>query len=282
MEEWVKLKLYIRKCFSSKAEFLSFLQEKLNITLPQNILYESLLPRLDSLVRREDWLSTLGLKSLEEAEIRAYLFDALYEGLPEWPVGRQLSPLYQSITGERIKLRRKFEKKEPAKKLAFQTSEEEFTRAWIQLSKEGKVPFLIHYKMITVGALGWLKSPVVREKSLMGGYTSEVMELIDKKFDQKSQNIIINCLVAILQDISKDPGHFGFSGETGRQMASLLKIIKREKEEYVKYLMTLQLIHTYLSDEDFIEVINSLIASSNIKPPKVKGFYERFPYSFSI
>jgi len=80
-----------------------------------------------------------------------------------------------------------------------------------------------------------------------------------------------------VKEISEDPEKFGFSEKIGKEITDLIEVIKEERDEKVQMLMALQLIFTYLSDEDFIQVINDLIAKEEVKSPEVNGFYEEVP-----
>jgi len=280
-EDYIRLKIYVRKRFGSKENFLSFLQEKMGVVFPKNISYRDLLSKLDETFQREKWLSILGVESLEDAEVRAYLFDALCEGLPEWPVGEYFIPLYEKLVGEKIKIRSKREKREPARRLAFEVNRRDFIRVWVQLCRKEKLPFVVHYKNVTLGALGWLRSVVIRKKSFVGGYVPEIMDVIER-FDEDSQLKILSELVVKLKEISEDPERFGFSEKIGREIIDLIEIINEERDGFVKMLMGLQLIFTYLNDEDFIGIINDLLARNEIKPPKINGFYEEVPLDSDI
>jgi len=267
---------YIHKRFGSKQKFLSFLAEKLGDKFPAKP-YESLIREIDRKIGRARFLSILGLKDEKEAELRTYLFDALYKGLTEAVWARHLSPLYEKVTTEKIKIVRKADKKAPAHKLAFTADEKRFTEAWIALYKKEVLPVVLHYGKLTVGALGWLKS--LHER--WNGYYSTVFKIIKEKFDLKSQNIIFNSSLNIIEEVAKNPQKFGVSEELGKQAAKNLKLIGSEKDDLLRYMKSLQLIHSYLNDEDLSNVINELILKGNINPPKVRKLYERFPYSFS-
>jgi len=275
-EDYIRLKIYVRKRFGSKENFLSFLQEKMGVVFPKNISYRDLLSKLDEMFQREKWLSILGVESLEDAEVRAYLFDALCEGLPEWPVGEYFIPLYEKLVGEKIKIRSKREKREPARRLAFEVNRQDFIRVWVQLCREERLPLVVHYRSVTLGALGWLRSVVIREKSFAGEYVPDIMDIIES-FDESSQEKILSELVLKVKGIGESPEEFGFSEEVGKEITNLIEVINRERDDYVKMLMALQLIFTYLSDEDFIQTINDLLARDEIKSSEVNGFYEEIP-----
>ena len=275
-EDYIRLKIYVRKRFGSKENFLSFLQEKMGVVFPKNISYRDLLSKLDETFQREKWLSILGVESLEDAEVRAYLFDALCEGLPEWPVGEYFIPLYEKLVGEKIKIRSKREKREPARRLAFEVNRQDFIRVWVQLCREERLPLVVHYRSVTLGALGWLRSVVIREKSFAGEYVPDIMDIIES-FDESSQEKILSELVLKVKGIGESPEEFGFSEEVGKEITNLIEVINRERDDYVKMLMALQLIFTYLSDEDFIQTINDLLARDEIKSSEVNGFYEEIP-----
>ena len=204
-EDYIRLKIYVRKRFGSKENFLSFLQEKMGVVFPKNISYRDLLSKLDEMFQKEGWLSILGVESLEDAEVRAYLFDALYEGLPEWPVGEYFIPLYEKLVGEKIKIRSKREKREPARRLAFEVNRQDFIRVWVQLCREERLPLVVHYRSVTLGALGWLRSVVIREKSFAGEYVPDIMDIIES-FDESSQEKILSELVLKVKGIGENPG----------------------------------------------------------------------------
>ena len=110
---------------------------------------------------------------------------------------------------------------------------------------------------------------------------STIYEIISKKFDKESGRVILSELVNALNEVIKKPEKFGISGYLTQQLRRSIKRINIETDENVRYMMVVQLIETYLDDDMLIGIINSLIAKGHIKPPKVSGLYERFPYSFS-
>lgn len=267
---------YIHKRFGSKQEFLSFVAEKLGVKFRAKP-YESLIKEIDEKIGRPKFLSILGVKDEREAELRAYLFDALYKGLTEAVWARHLSPLYERVTSEKIRIVRKADKKAPAHILAFTADEKRFTKAWITLYKEDILPVVLHYGKLTVGALGWLKSLHERWE----GYYSTVFRIINEKFNPKSQNIIFGNFLNITEQIAKDPQKFKVSEVLGNQVAENLKLIADEKDDLLRYMKSLQLIHSYLDDEALSDVINELMVKGYIDLPEVQKLYERFPYSFS-
>ena len=267
---------YVQKRFGSKQGFLSFLVEETGVKL-QAKPYDSLMNEIFEKVGKQKLLSLLGIKDVREAELRAYLFDALYKGLTEATWARHLSPLYERVTGKKVKIVRKIDKKRPAYALAFTTDEKAFTKAWITLYKEGILPAAFHYGKLTVGALGWLKASNDRWE----GYFSTMFEIISEKFVEKSRNLIYGYLFNILEQVAKDPEKFKFSAELSTQLVENLRLTVVEKDDTLRSMMNLQLIETYMDDEDLCELINRLIAQGYIDQPEVRRLYERFPYSFS-
>lgn len=267
---------YIKKRFGTKDKFLSFLTKEAGIEV-QPRPYSSLIDEVFEKVGKQNLFSLLGIKDEREAELRAYLFDALYKGLTEAVWAHHLSPLYEKVTGKRIRIVRKIGKREPAYILAFTANEKVFTRAWVDLYKEGILPAVFHYGKLTVGALGWLKARYERFE----GYLSTAFEIIEKKFDQNSRQMTYGNLLNILDQVSREPEKFKLSEELANQLVENLKLLTVEKDDILRSMMSLQLIETYMDDEDLCEVVNRLIAEEIIEPPDVQRLYERFPYSFS-
>jgi hypothetical protein len=222
-------------------------------------------------------LSILGVSDESEAEFRAYLYDTLYKGLTEAVWGRQLSPLYERITGKKVKIARKIDKRNPAYVIAFNSDERLFTEVWIALYKEEVLPLTFQYGRLTVGALGWLKSCYDRWDENF----STVFYIIDEKFDHRSQDVILGNLLSFLEQIAKAPETFQLSRDLHDQLVKNLDLITSEKDTQLKLMKSVQLIQTYLNDDDLCRVINHLIATGCIEPPEVHKLYERFPYSFS-
>lgn len=284
IEEFEKLKEsrfsplaeYIHKRFNSKQKFLTFIAEKTGIKFMSKS-YDSLIKEIDKRIGRSTFLSILDVKNEREAELRAYLFDALYKGLYEAAWAHQLSSLYEEITGKKLKIIRKADKKKPAHTLAFTADEKHFTNRWIVLYKKGILPVVLHYGKITVGALGWLKAAYERYEDRY----STVFKIIRKKFNINSQNTIFNIFLNIIEQIAQDPEKFKVSKELRNQAAEGLKLIDYEKDDSLRYMKSIQLIHTYLDDEALSYVINELIFKKHIEPPNTRKLYERFPYSFS-
>lgn len=273
------MKDYISKRFTSKSNFVSFIKDNTRIKLSEKKSYDALFSEIEKNIGTDKFLSTLGIKDLDEAEIRTLLADALYNGLVETTWLHQLSPLYEKLTGDKLKIRRKVEKKEPAYILAFNVDENDFIKVWIDLYKKGVLPWFIHYKNITIGPLGWIKSLEKREKGMFDLH-SEVINIIDAKFDQESKDIILNTLSNFIEQIGRYPGKFEVSEKYGQQALEFSKQILSEKDEEIALAKYLQLFHIYLSDEDFSFILNRLIANGEIKPI-VHGLYENYPYTFS-
>jgi len=267
---------YVQKRFTSKQGFLSFLAEKTGVQVRAKA-YSSLLYEAVGKVGKEKLLSLLGIKNEREAELRAYLFDGLYKGLTEAAWARHLSPLYEKITGKKIRIVRKADKKTPAHTIAFTLGEEVFTKAWVSLYKEGVLPAVFHYGKLTLGALGWLKANYDRWE----GYYTTLFDVINEKFNEKSRVTIYGNLLGVLNQVAKGPHKLKVSQELGAQLVETLKLTAAEKDDILRSMMNLQLVETYIDDENLCEVINRLITEDYIEPPDVQRLYERFPYSFS-
>lgn len=270
---------YIHKRFGSKKQFLSYLAQETGMKYPEKS-YDELIEMIYQKIGKSKLFSILGVNNELEAELRSYLFDALYKGLMETSWQRQLSPLYERVFRKKIKIVRKIDKKQPAFELAFTADEDTFTRAWIELCKEGILPLVFHYGRLTIGALGWKKSQYQRDETFLG-YFSTIFEIIDKKFDQKSIDVIFGNLFNILNKVGKEPEKFQISKDLAEQLVKNLEYFRSEKSEGLRYMMGLQLIHMYMDDEDICGIINQLISTEYIDPPDVRRLYERFPYSFS-
>ncbi len=283
------LKDYIGKRFSPnpKANFIAFIKEKTEIKFSEKKSYDALFSEIEKKIGKKKLFSILGIKDIEEAEMRSCLADAFYKALVETTWLHQFSPLYERLTGERIKIKRKVEKKEPAYRLAFSADENEFINAWIDLYKEGILPPIVHYENIVIGPLGWIRSIEKREKDFLEKY-SQVFNILDDKFDEESTSIIISNFLYVIEQIIKEPDKFKLQQEKkdfldiyGNRTLKYLEQIKSEKDDDIRYAMSIQLIHTHLEDDDLIHIVNRLIADELIKSPKVRGLYERYPYSFS-
>jgi len=267
---------YLQKRFGSKQGLISFLAEKTGIKL-QIKPYDPLINEIFEKIGKQNLLSLLAIKDEKEAELRAYLFDALYKGLTEAAWSRHLSPLYERVTGKKAKMVRKIDKKSPAHVLAFTTEEKAFTKAWVALYKEGILPAVFHYGKLTAGAFGWLKANNDRWED----YFSTIFEIIGEKFAEKSRNLIYGYMLNVLEQVAKNPEKFEVSVELSTQLVEHLKLIAAEKDDTLRSMMNLQLIETYIDDEDLCDLVNELIAQGHIEQPEVQRFYERFPYSFS-
>ncbi|MBL7117491.1 MAG: hypothetical protein ISS94_01725 [Candidatus Syntrophoarchaeum sp.] len=278
------LKDYIGKRFRPKANFIAFIKEKTRIKFSETKSYDALFSEIEKKIGKEKFFSILGIKDLEEAEIRSQLADVFYKALVETTWMHQFSPLYERLTGEKIKIKRKVEKKEPAYRLAFSVDENEFIDAWTDLYKGEVLPPVIPYKNIVIGPLGWLKSLEKREKEMFGlifGLHSDIIRIIGDKFDPESQDIIIGALLGIIEQIGNDPNKFELQDVIGREALKHLKEVESEQDENIRFAKSVQVIHVYLNDENLISIINELIASKKISGPKIHGLYERYPYSFS-
>lgn len=266
---------YIQKKFRSKQKFLSFITEKTGIKILAK-KYGSIVDEVCKKIGKQQLLSILNIQDEREAELRAYLYDTLYKGLTEAVWGRQLSPLYERITGKKVKIARKIDKRDPAYTIAFTADERLFTEAWIALYKEEVLPPTFQYGKLTVGALGWLISRYDRWEDNF----STVFDIIGEKFNQKSQNVILGNLLSVLEQVAKAPENELSKGLCD-QLVKNLELVAIEKDNHLKIMKILQLIQTYLDDDDLCEIINRLIAEDYIEPQEVQKLYERFPYSFS-
>ncbi len=279
------LKDYITKRFSPnpKIKFIAFIKEKTGINFSKKRSFDALFSEIETEIGKEEFFSILGIKCTEDAEIRSLLAELFYNALVETTWLRQFSPLYKKLTGEELKIIRKVEKKEPAYRLALSVGENDFIKAWIDLFKEGVLPDIIHYKNLTIGPLGWIKSLEKREKEMFGlifGLHSEVVNIIDAKFDQESKGIVMNALLNVIEQIGKDPSKYDVSHEDGKKALGYLRQIRSEKDQDVALAKYFQLFHIYLNDENFSFILNTCIANGDIKP-KVHGLYENYPYTFS-
>ena len=278
------LKEYVKKRFGNKEKFVAFINERSGMELSDKKPYNLLFYEIYENIREKKFLSILGIEDIEEAKMRSCLADVFYKALVETTWMHQFSPLYERLTGEKIKIKRKVEKKEPAYGLAFSVDENEFVDAWIDLYKAGILPPVIPYKNIVIGPLGWLQSHEKREKDMFGlifGLHSDVIGIIDTKFNHESQDIIIGNILGIIEQIGNEPNKFGLQDEIGVEALKHLKEVESEQDVEICFAKIVQMIHVYFNDENLIHIINSLIASKEIAGPKVHGLYERYPYSFS-
>ncbi|MEA1944956.1 MAG: hypothetical protein U9N07_06465, partial [Euryarchaeota archaeon] len=276
------LKDYVKKRFGNKEKFVAFINERAGIELSDKKSYDILFFKIYENIGEKNFLSILGIKDIEEAEMRSCLADVFYEALVETTWMHQFSPLYERLTGEKIKIKRKVEKKEPAYGLAFSADKNEFIDAWIDLYKKGILPPAVPYKNIVIGPLGWLKSHEKREKEMFGlilGLHSDVIDIISAKFNHESQDIIIGALLGIIEQIGNEPNKFELQDEIGREASKHLEEVGSEQDEEICFAKIVQMIHVYFNDENLIYVINNLIASKEIAGPKIHGLYERHPYS---
>ncbi|WP_290623969.1 MULTISPECIES: hypothetical protein [unclassified Archaeoglobus] len=280
---------FITRKYGNKKNFLDVVREKLGIRLSSRAGYETIFSRICDKSSSEKLLSILGVKSVTEADIRILLSDALYYGLPETSWQSSFSPLYEELMGKKIKIKRKVDKKLPAFEIAFHVSENEYISAWTKLYKKGVLPPFIHYKNITIGPLGWLKSFHSREGGVWELY-STVIEIVEKKFDPFSQEIIVRTWLGTLQQASLNPSKYGIPVDESEKIRELFRKVEIEKDDSIRYAKILQLIHTYFNDAELCFIVNELLAGNvkgpdgkriKISPPRVRGLYERFPYSFS-
>jgi hypothetical protein len=264
---------YIHKRFTNKQEFLSFVTKKTGLKIVAKE-YNQIIDEIRSQIGENVLLSILGLSNEREAELRAYLFDALYHGLTEAFWAHQLGPLYEKIIGKKVKIIRKVDKRIPAHTIAFSANEQIFYEAWIDLHEKEILPYTLHYGKITLGALGWLKSPYSRNAEQY----SPVFDIIARKFKKKSHIIILNKL---LERVVENSEAITLTDELRAQLKVNLKLLAGEKNDMLRSIKSLQLIETYLDDNTICDAINCLIADEYIDPPEVRRLYERFPYYFS-
>ena len=278
------LKDYVKKRFGNKEKFVAFINERAGIGLSDKKSYGILFSEIYENIGEKNFLSILGIKDIEEAEMRSCLADVFYKVLVETTWMHQFSPLYERLTGEKIKIKRKVEKRKPAYGLAFSADENEFIDAWIDLYRDGILPPAVPYKNIVIGPLGWLKSHEKREKEMFGlilGLHSGVIDIISTKFNYESQDIIIRTLLGTIERIGNEPNKFELQDEIGREALKHLKEVESEQDEEIYFAKIVQMIHVYFNDENLIYIINELIASERIPGPKTHELYERYPYSFS-
>lgn len=266
---------YISKRFGSKEKFLSFISERKGLKFRKEP-YGRLIAEINSRIGKQSFLSLLGICDEKEAELRAYLFDALYKGLIEAVWAHQLSPLYEEITGKKVRISRKTDKKDPAHEIAFRSDEKVFTQAWINLYRKEVLPVTFHYGRLTVGSLGWLKAYYDR-----WGGQSTIFSIVSERFDRSSQDVIYGNLVSVLKQVAANPEKFDIEDELREQLAESLARSLSEKDEVLYSMAITQLVETYLDDASLCSIINALIAEEHVKSPKVRGLYERFPYTFS-
>ncbi|MGD0450923.1 MAG: hypothetical protein ABSA79_07735 [Candidatus Bathyarchaeia archaeon] len=264
---------YLHKRFHNKQEFLNFITEKTGLKVV-NKGYEPIIHEICSKIGKDHLLSVLGLSSEREAELRVFLYDALYYGLTEAFWAHQLGPLYERIVGKKVKITRKIDKRSPAYTIAFSSNEQIFSEAWIELFKEEILPYTLHYEKITLGALGWLKSPYQRKTEQY----SPAFDIIANRFKKKHHIVILNSLINL---IAKDSEEKNLPQEFDNQLKINLNAVANEKNAELRSIKSLQLIETYLNDDIICDVINCLIVEGYVEAPEVQRFYECFPYSFS-
>lgn len=274
------LKNYVLKRFGSKKKFLGILNDRLEHNFSERKSYNVLFDEMDNQIGIETVLSVLGIKNFEEAKIRTQLAELLYKGLVETTYSRQLSPLFERVIGKKVKIWRKVDKKQPAYQLAFESTEEEFIEAWKSLYKEGILPTRICFKNLTVGPLGWLKSRHKRKKDFEDPQYFTVFDIIHEKSDSTSQNNFMASLWNTLEQIAANPEKFEIPKEEGKHVAQCLKKINSERDSEIKFAMTVQILAVYLDDAALVHVVNTLVANGDINL-KVRGLYEKYPYSFS-
>ncbi|MCK4811204.1 MAG: hypothetical protein KAS74_02925 [Methanosarcinales archaeon] len=274
------LKDYVKKRFGSKGAFAAFINKRAEMELSDKKSYDILFSEIYGDIGEGNFLSILAIEDIEEAEMRCCLADMFYKDIDVATWRDRFAPLYERLTGEKIKIRRRVDKKLPSYRLAFDINRNEFISAWIDLYTEGVVPPVIHYENIVIGPLGWLKSLEKRDKDVFELY-SDVIDIIGAKYDPGSQDIIFRCLLGIVEQIGNHPSTFQLQDEVGREALKHLKEFESEKDAEIRSAKALQIIHKYLNDENIVSVINKLIASREVPSPKVHGLYERYPYSFS-
>ena len=274
------LKDYVKKRFGNKEKFVAFINERAGIELSDKKSYDILFFKIYENIGEKNFLSMLGIKDIEEAEMRSCLADVFYKAVDVAAWRHQFALLYEQLTGEKIKIRRNVDKKEPSYRLAFDIDQNEFISAWIDLYKEGVLPPVIHYENIVIGPLGWLKSLEKRDADIFELY-SDVIDIVGSKYDSGSQDIILRCLLGVVEQIGNHPSTFQLQDEIGKEALKYLNEFELEKDEEIRSAKALQIIHKYLNDENIVSVINELIASKRIPGPKTHGLYERYPYPFS-
>jgi hypothetical protein len=269
------LKDYAKKRFGNKEKFVTFVNQKTGIELSNKKSYGILFSEIYENIGGKSFLSILGIADLEEAEIRCCLADVFYKAIGVATWRDQISPLYEKLTGDKIKIKRKVEKKKPAYELAFRIDENEFISAWIDLYKKGFLPPVIHYENIVIGPLGWLKSLEKRDKDDFELY-SDAIGIVGAKYNPGSQDIILRCLLSIVEQRIGS-----IQDEVGRKALKHLEEFESERDEEIRSAKALQIIHKYLNDEKIISIINELVARKQIAGPKTHGLYERYPYPSS-
>jgi len=269
------LKDYAKKRFGNKEKFVAFVNREAGIELSNKKSYSILVSEIYENIGEKDFLSILDIADLEEAEMRCCLADVFYKAIDVATWRDQFSPLYEKLTGEKIKIKLKGEKKKPAYELAFSIGENEFISAWIDLYKKGFLPPIIHYENIVIGPFGWLKSLEKRDKDNFESF-SDVIGIVGAKYDPGSQDIIFRCLLGIIEQRIGS-----IQDEVGREALKHLEEFESEQDEEIRSAKALQIICKYLNDEKIISIINGLVACKQIAGPKTHGLYERYLYSFS-
>lgn len=275
------LKGYITKRFAPnpKENFIAFIKEETGVSFSKNKSYEALFHEIDEKIGKDRFFSVLGVRDIEEAEIRTHLANIFYKILGESPAYRQLTPLYAKLTGKKIKIKRTIDKKKPAYELAFNINENDFVKSWVDLLKEEILPEFVHHEDIVIGPLGWIKSINRGDKEMFElkfDEYSELVNFINSKFGEKSKDIIMKTLLSVIEEIGKNPNQFGILEKEEHLAYNCLDQIKAEEDDFVSSAKCSQLFYIYLNDNSLLDILNKLIANGTIAP-KIQGLYDIYP-----
>ena len=105
------LKEYIGKRFapSPKENFLAFINQNTEFAFSEKKSYTALFSEIEEKIGWEKFFRILGIKDIEEAEMRSRLADVFYKAFDVITWRHQFLPLYERLTGEKIKIKRKVE-----------------------------------------------------------------------------------------------------------------------------------------------------------------------------
>jgi len=279
---------FIKLKFGSKQGLLSYIQNKFGLRINSGATYEDIVKILadHSINFYQDIFSVSS--PIEIAHLYSF-YKVITDVLWETTWTKRFSPLYYSIYGKKLKIKKKTELRKIAARIITGFSQDTLIEKWISLSSSGIYAPVMHYKHLTIGPLGFLFSLYYKEKELFTWQEPLLTILITS--DAAGEEIInweesdlfttfsvlVNAINKKFDKICSEDHTYGkylkyigfaippvFSKKNLRLLAREFKKSIKQNKIPIAYHMLSQLSAMFLHGAEAIKLINKVIAEDGL------------------
>lgn len=280
---------YIKFKFGNKNNLVSFIKRNFGIEIPKTASYDE----IDKILRKKSkdfYRDVLGVEFPIEIVHLYSLYKMLTDIFWETTWTKTFSPFYNRLFDEKIKIRKKSELREYARKIITSFNEHDLANKWEEISSTTEIyrP-VIHYKHLTFGPLGFKLSLYYREKEIFGCHEPILMILGDttpageyivdwERTDAfKVFSAIQNELNTKITDIrSNYPLYKDYLTSVGfefpytewkqnsLELVRELKVQLKENKIPLWFYQIVQYTGMFFKDKEIIDLLNKLIAENRL------------------